>query len=332
MKKFLLLAVVTVLCCGAARAQTPISALPSATPGSTDAVPFVTMTTTPKVTKKTTIADFFSVLTPSMIGTGSKQGNGTKFQLFTGSAASGDCAKFDASGNLVTNGGTCAAAAPVQSVFGRTGAVVAAANDYNFNQLAGALACSQHPALTGDVTTSAGSCATTLANSGVTAATYTAATVTVDAKGRVTAASSNTIPVANSSSEAVLGANFQITAANGTYQDTGLSLSIPAAGTYLVTVNARFNMQTSTTTAGFITAKLFDATNAADIANSERMLFLVEGITNQRQGTSVVTSVVTTTGAITLKLYAKRDSGSWTNSFLNSNSDGRTTMSYVRLN
>lgn len=47
----------------------------------------------------------------------------------------------------------------VVSVFGRTGTVVAATNDYNFNQLAGSLACSQMPALTGDTTSSAGSCA-----------------------------------------------------------------------------------------------------------------------------------------------------------------------------
>ena len=47
--------------------------------------------------------------------------------------------------------------------------------------------------LTGDVTGSGtGSFATTLANSGVTAGSYIRATITVDAKGRVTAASSNT--------------------------------------------------------------------------------------------------------------------------------------------
>lgn len=53
---------------------------------------------------------------------------------------------------------------PVTSVFGRTGAVIAVANDYNFNQLAGSVACAQLPALTGDVTSGAGTCATTLAN------------------------------------------------------------------------------------------------------------------------------------------------------------------------
>lgn len=56
----------------------------------------------------------------------------------------------------------------VSSVFGRTGAVVAATNDYNFNQLAGSVAASQMPALTGDVTTSAGSVATSIGASKVT--------------------------------------------------------------------------------------------------------------------------------------------------------------------
>src|SRR5262249_33295098 len=47
------------------------------------------------------------------------------------------------------------------------------------------------PALTGDVTSSAGSTATTLAPSGVTSGTYVAATITVDNKGRVLNASAS---------------------------------------------------------------------------------------------------------------------------------------------
>ena len=68
--------------------------------------------------------------------------------------------------------------------------------------------------LTGDVTGSGtGSFAATLANSGVTAGSYIRATITVDAKGRVTAASSNTAGEINGTSGAVDNA---ITRADGT--------------------------------------------------------------------------------------------------------------------
>jgi hypothetical protein len=143
-RTFLILSIVLALC-AAARAQTKISALPSGTPTTTDIVPYVADPSGTAATKKTTVADLFGALTPFSLQSANKHGDGTKFQLFTGSSSTNDCAKFDSNGNVVTNGGTCAAAAPVQSVFGRTGSVISAANDYNFNQLAGTASNSQLP-------------------------------------------------------------------------------------------------------------------------------------------------------------------------------------------
>lgn len=60
------------------------------------------------------------------------------------------------------------------------------------NVTTGTLPAARLPGLSGDVTMSAGSATTTLSSTGVAAGTYSLATVTVDAKGRVTSASSGT--------------------------------------------------------------------------------------------------------------------------------------------
>lgn len=73
-----------------------------------------------------------------------KKGNSTIVQMQTGATATDDCAKFDVNGNLVSAGNPCGSGGgAVSSVFGRTGVVVAASNDYNFNQVAGSVTNAQ---------------------------------------------------------------------------------------------------------------------------------------------------------------------------------------------
>lgn len=59
-----------------------------------------------------------------------------------------------------------------------------------FSNLSGSATCAQLPALTGDATTSAGACATTLATVNSNVGSFTNASITVNAKGLITAASS----------------------------------------------------------------------------------------------------------------------------------------------
>lgn len=112
------------------------------------------------------------------------------------SAVNNRIAVFDGTtGKLIKDGGSTIAdivagsGGLVTSVFGRTGAIVAATNDYNWSQIdktvssladittrsaadlnSGTLAAARMPALTGDVTTSAGSVSTTIGNNVVTLA------------------------------------------------------------------------------------------------------------------------------------------------------------------
>lgn len=114
-------------------------------------------------------------------------------------------------------------------------------------QLTGTLQAGQFPALTGDITTTAGALATTLATVNTNTGSFTNASITVNGKGLITAASNGTTPVTS-----VTGTTNRITVTGTT------SAVVDIAATYVG--------QSSITTLGTITAGVWTGTTIA-IAN-----------------------------------------------------------------
>lgn len=146
------------------------------------------------------------------------------------SAVNNRIAVFDGTtGKLIKDGGSTIAdivagsGGLVTSVFGRTGAVVAATNDYTFAQIdktfssladlttrsaadlsSGTLPAARMPALTGDVTTSAGAVATTITNNAVSLAKL-ADIATASFLGRNTAGTGDPEVLSVSTAKSMLG-------------------------------------------------------------------------------------------------------------------------------
>lgn len=124
---------------------------------------------------------------------------------------------------------------------------------------------------------------------------------------------------------------FAVTGATGVYQATGDTITLPAAGTYLITAQIRGAVQPSAPSIATMLAKLHDNTTAADVPNTETLLARSVGAANIDTSTSALTTVYTVTGATVVELYAARTGTSWSTSSIFSDSGGRTVLNWVKL-
>lgn len=150
--------------------------------------------------------------------------------------------------------------------------------------------------------------------------------VTVDQYGRVTGGASGSI-----SSESVLGAGFNLTGADGVFQDTGLSVTLPSAGTYLVEADVRGDLLI-TAGGAYIRAYFYNSTDASIVSDSHTICTYAGTINQYFFATTKITKLITVSSSKTIKLYASRN-GVATYSLSNISSDaiGYTRMHYVKI-
>ena len=142
-----------------------------------------------------------------------------------------------------------------------------------------------------------------------------------------------TASTTNTNGMSTLASSLSITGGNGVYQDTGLSVTLPSAGTYMLRANVRGAISNSSTTINYIAAKLYNSTDSADVANSATIVVLADGPTNNSiQATAPIDVITTVNGSKVIKLYVFRYcNNTCANSYLYSDANGVVRLSYIKL-
>ncbi len=103
-----------------------------------------------------------------------------------------------------------------------------------------------------------------------------------------------------------------------------LTLALPSAGTYFIFANVRGVGSYP----NYTSVELYDFTNTAAIPNSERSVGYSQSGVGFFYPTAPLNWLITTAGAISLRLYAKVYSGT---SIIYNDSDGRTVFGYIQI-
>jgi hypothetical protein len=131
-----------------------------------------------------------------------------------------------------------------------------------FTDISGSVKAGQMPALTGDITTSAGTVATTLANTAVTAGSYAGpCNMTVDAKGRITKLANGPISAASTFAPCAIYMHPNYLGSVTSYVSSGCTQVLSCGVTPTITANSSGNFNTITAASGTNNAATMAPTN-----------------------------------------------------------------------
>ena len=125
---------------------------------------------------------------------------------------------------------------------------------------------------------------------------------------------------------------YNLTLSNGVFEDVGLSITLPAAGTYLVFADVRSVVKLTIGSGAYIKTKLRNTTDSVDITDSERLGAYIDTTGRQVYGTTTTNEIITVAASKTIKVYASRNAGTtYATSAIYSDSDGKSRIGYTRL-
>lgn len=139
--------------------------------------------------------------------------------------------------------------------------------------------------------------------------------------------------IGNANSLTALSSTYTISADNGAYEDTGLAVTLPSAGFYLIGYTARTNINAASGGSGsYILTEMYNSSDGAVVASSEQIGAYATTISASYYGVSTVIIPVSVAAGKTIKLYAKVVAPtSTTTRTVNSDANGRTTLWYVKI-
>lgn len=137
-----------------------------------------------------------------------------------------------------------------------------------------------------------------------------------------------------STDSTTLTSSHTITSSAGTYEDTGLTLTLPAAGTYLMTASVRGELQCSAGSAFWLSVRLYNQTDGAAVTDSERIVVGGTSTGFYYLNGSSSTWEVTVAASKEIRLQVKRDGSggpTYTVSFVGGDAQGKSNLTYTQV-